>query len=86
MAYIKLKELLKQTLTESQTGLWVTPSTQSDFEKIKRWLSRSSYYAEPDYKSKSYFFPEEKSAYGQLEMDLDNEFNQIGISVRYEGV
>lgn len=83
---IKLKELLKQKLTESQTGLWVTPSTNSDFEKIRRWLRSSSYYAEENREYGSFFFPEEKSAYDDLELALNDEFNNLGISVRYEGV
>ena len=61
---------LKNILLESETGLFVYPSTQTDFIRLNRWLNKSSHYAEVDKRNQRLFFPENPSGYDSLEEKL----------------
>jgi hypothetical protein len=71
---------------KQETGLYVYPSTQTDFKKLEKWLDTSDYYGEVDNRKGFVFFPEEGVNYDSLETELDKEFNKAKISVRFEGV
>lgn len=75
----------KMTNEKSESGLYVYPSTQSDFAKLEKWLEDSDFYGEVDDRRGFVFFPEKKQNYDALEMDLEKEFVKFKISARFEG-
>lgn len=81
---LKKDEAPKESVNE-EYGLYVYPTTQTDFKKLEKWLKNSDYYAEVDSNRGYVFFPEEKENYDSLETELDKEFNKSKISARFEG-
>lgn len=78
-----LNEFVNEKMSES--GLYVYPSTQSDFAKLEKWLEDSEFYGKVDDIRGFVFFPEKKQNYDALEMDLEKEFVKFKISARFEG-
>ena len=69
-----------------RSGLMVFGITPLDRDQINDFLSSSNYYAEYNSEFKSWFFPEDEENYDQLEWELNDEFNKLGIDARFEGI
>lgn len=69
-----------------KSGLMVFGITQLDRDQIGDFVHDSDYYAEYNSEFKSWFFPEDEENYDQLEWELNDEFNKLGIDARFEGI
>lgn len=85
----QLKEIIREELSNmneaKETGLYVTPKSNADKQKIEKFLDTSDYYGEWD-REGYFFFPEKPSEYDSLEKELDKEFLKRKISARFEGI
>ncbi len=79
------RELRKLRLSENtDSGLYVIPSTPADLRKLEKWLSGSVYQAEINARENYAYFPEKTGLIDALEKDLTEEFDTFGISARFE--
>lgn len=86
----QLKEIIRDELSNlkerNETGLYVTPSTDRDKQKIENWLKTSQYHAEWNRRDGYFIFPEKPNAYDRLERELDKIFTKLGVDVQFEGI
>jgi hypothetical protein len=68
----------------NEIGLIIRPRTHSDRELLKNYFDNSDYYAEYDSEWNCFMLPTSEDTIDELEMELTYEFNDMGISVRYE--
>jgi hypothetical protein len=81
----KRKEMgLKENMSES--GLMVFGRTPLDNNAISDYLDETDYYAAWDAKHGYWFFPEQEEFYDELENELSQDFNKLGINARFEGI
>ena len=76
----------EKMLEKLEDGLMVYPSTKEDGEKLKEWIEESEYYAEWNSEGNFWLFKEDEENYDNLEFDLNKEFVENNIDVRFEGV
>lgn len=85
----QLKEIIREELSKmneaNDTGLYVTPTSNQDKQKIEKFLDTSDYYGEWN-REGHFFFPEKPEDYDNLEKELDKEFQKRKISARFEGI
>lgn len=83
--YIKRLQI-KNIKESNNSGLMVFGKTQHDNNAIADMIDGSEFSAEWNAREGYWFFPEEESAYDELEMQLEKEFNRLGIDARFEGI
>ncbi len=69
---------------KEETGLYITPSTQKDYNIIESAMERHELQFEQY--GRELFLPEEEETYDQLEQYLDGIFSGYGVDYRIEGV
>jgi len=71
-----------------ETGLIVTGRTQFDNNLIGDWLASEDcdLHAEWNVREGHWFFEEKESFYDVLEAIIDQDFLNLGIDARFEGV
>jgi hypothetical protein len=77
---IELKEYI------SESGLMVFGRTPLDNNAIGDYLDETDYYATWNAEYGYWFFPEQEKFYDELENELSQDFNKLGIDARFEGI
>ena len=77
---IELKEYI------SESGLMVFGRTPLDNNAIGDYLDETDYYAAWNAEYGYWFFPEQEKFYDELENELSQDFNKLGIDARFEGI
>lgn len=70
--------------TYKETGLYITPSTQKDYNIIESAMERHGLQFEQY--GREFFLPEEEETYDQLEQYLDGIFSGYWVDYQIEGV
>lgn len=67
-------------------GLMVFGSTPLDNNAISDYLDDTDYYATWNSREGYWLFPEQEEYYDELETELTQDFNKLGIDARFEGI
>lgn len=67
-------------------GLMVFGSTPIDNNAISDYLDDTDYYATWNSREGYWLFPEQEEHYDELETELTQDFNKLGINARFEGI
>jgi len=77
-----LEESVDEVSDDEEMCLRVVPYTEQDRTYIQNWLEESTYYAEEN--AKGFIFRESKDMINGLEMDIESEFDKIGIMAKFK--
>jgi hypothetical protein len=77
---VELKEYI------SESGLMVFGKTPLDNNAIGDYLDKTDYYAAWNAEYGCWIFPEQEEFYDELENELSQDFNKLGIDARFEGI
>jgi len=84
-AIIKKEKGVKEGMPEVK-GLMVFGSTPLDNNAISDYLDDTDYYATWNSREGYWLFPEQEEYYDELETELTQDFNKLGIDARFEGI
>ncbi len=79
--YVSSKK--KRLNEKEETGLIVKPSTPKDKKLLDKFFDEGDYYAEYNAEFNEYDLPNDEDTMDNLNRELEEEFNKLGISASF---